>query len=208
MDEQPKTSDEPGEVPAAGSRLLQQPRVRLGAVVALAVAAGVIAWAVVGKGTTGSGSSTPTSPVVGPNAVKQIGPVGLNVSRLRTLARSVKEPIYWAGPKRGYTYELIRTRDSKVFIRYLPQGVKVGDKRANFMIVATYPFANAFASLKKLSQKQTQAVKGGGIALVDKTYPKSVHMAFRGVNYQIEVYDPSPADSLRVALSGIIRPVV
>jgi hypothetical protein len=206
MDEELKTSSDAAKAPEGGKRLLQRPRIRLGAVVALALGAGLIAWAVVHN--RNSASSPPTPPVVGPNVVKQIGPVGLSVRGLRTLAGTVKQPIYWAGSKPGYTYELIRTRDSKVFIRYLPRGVKVGNKRASFMIVATYPFANAFASLKKLSGKQVKAVRGGGIALVDKKYPKSVHLAFRGINYQIEVYDPSPAASLRVALSGIIRPVV
>jgi hypothetical protein len=32
-------------------------------------------------------------------------------------------------------------------------------------------------------------------------------MAFPGVDYQIEVYNPSPARSLSTALSGNVKPV-
>jgi len=51
------------------------------------------------------------------------------------------------------------------------------------------------------------AIAGGGIAVIDQGYRKSVHVAFPGVNYQVEVYDPSPAVSRRTAVSGNVRPV-
>jgi hypothetical protein len=43
--------------------------------------------------------------------------------------------------------------------------------------------------------------------VVDKTYTKSVHVAYPGVAYQVEVYDPSPATARTVAVSGDVRPV-
>jgi hypothetical protein len=48
---------------------------------------------------------------------------------------------------------------------------------------------------------------GGGIALVDEGYRQSVHVAFPGVDYQVEVYDPSPRRSLAVTTSGDVGPV-
>jgi hypothetical protein len=183
--------------------LLRHPRVRLGAVVALAAAAGIIAWVAIGTGDDNSSSAPATK---GPVAAGHSA-VGLSASGLRTLARNVKQRIYWDGTKRGYLYELTRLNDGRIYVRYLPPGVKVGDKRAKFLIIATYPFPGAFSALQKVSDGKAIKIPGGGIALVHQTYPKSVHVAFPGVDYQIEVYDPSPKRSLNVARSGKLKPV-
>jgi hypothetical protein len=49
-------------------------------------------------------------------------PTAATLADLRTLAQRVGHPIYWAGPKPGYTYELSTTSNGSVFIRYLPPG--------------------------------------------------------------------------------------
>jgi hypothetical protein len=138
---------------------------------------------------------------------RPIAPVALSASGLRTLTASISQPIYWAGPKPGYLYELTRTNTGKIFIRYLPQGTSVGTKQSTFLIIATYPFRDALKALKDLTDRPQIAIPGGGVAIVDKSHPKSVHLAFPGVDNQIEIYDPSPARSLAVARSGDVRPV-
>jgi len=187
--------------PTSGKRRgrLGRARLGIGAVIVLAIAAGVVAWALVGRG---SSPQTTAGPVVQP-----IAPVALSASGLRTLARTVPQPIYWAGPKRGYMYELTRTTAGRIFIRYLPAGVKAGAPGASYLIVATYPYANALGALKAVSSGKEVTVPGGGIAVVDPSYPKSVHVAFSGVAYQVEVYDPVPAESRAVAVSGDVVPV-
>jgi hypothetical protein len=200
--EAPRAPDEP-------RRLLRRPRVRLGAVVAVAIGAALVAWVIVdsretGSSPTASGSSPTASPT--PTA-KPIAPIGLSAKGLRTLTASVQQPIYWIGPKPGYLYELTRTNTGKIFIRYLPPGAKVGSKQSIYLIVATYPFRNALQALKNLSNRDQLAIPGGGIAIVDQNHPQSVHLAYPGVDNQVEVYDPSPAKSLRIARSGAVRPV-
>jgi hypothetical protein len=177
-------------------KLLRQPRVVVAAAAAVVAVGALIGWLV------HSSSNGSTSPSVVP-----VRPVGLSANGLRTLAAAVGQPIYWAGVRQHYLYELTRTHDGKVYVRYLPPGAKVGAKGARFLIVATYPFAEAFQALKNVSHGQETALPGGGIALVDTTYPKSVHLAFPGVDYEIEVYDPSPARARAVAVSGDVRPV-
>jgi hypothetical protein len=182
-------------------KLLRRPRVRLGAALALAVGAGLLAWAVVdsrGTGSSTSGAATTAQP---------IGPIALSAKGLRTLTQTVDQPIYWAGPKAGYLYELTRTSTGKVFIRYLPQGAKVGSKKTIYLIVATYPFQNPLQALKNLTNRHLRAIPGGGVAMVDQNHPQSVHLAYPGVDDQVEVYDPSPAQALQVAQSGKVRPV-
>jgi hypothetical protein len=192
-------------------------RVRLGAVIALALAAGFVAWLVIHNRSSTPSSQTSTTrtstkqtsttqTTSGPVA-KAIAPIALSANGLRTLAQAVDQPIYWDGPKLGYKYELTRTTNGRVFVRYLPRAVKAGAPESRYLIVATYPFPNALAALKAVSDPSRIALAGGAIAVVDKAYPKSVHLAYPGVPYQIEVYDPSPARARRVAASGGIQPV-
>jgi hypothetical protein len=176
-------------------------RVRLvSGVVALGAAAGIIAWLVIGNGSSKQGTS-------GPVVAKPIAPVALSASGLRTLAGAVGQPIYWAGPKAGYLYELTRTSTGNVFIRYLPRGVKAGASGAKYLVVATYPYAGALAALQAVANGQGIKLSGGGIALVDANHPTSVHVAYPGVAYQVEVYDPSPSIARSVAVSSALRPV-
>ena len=203
MDEQITTP--PAESPRGPLRSndwLRQPRVRLiGALVVLAaVVVGVIIWAV----TSGDGTSSPATkgPVVSP-----IKPVGLSASGLRTIAGAVTQPIYWAGPKAGYRYELRRTDNGNVYVRYLPPGAKAGASGSDYMVVATYPFQGAFDAIKKVSGGRKIEVPGGGIGQIASNYPNSVHLAFPKVDYQIEVYDPSAEQALAVATSGQVKPV-
>lgn len=135
------------------------------------------------------------------------GPVATTIAGLERLAETIGHPIYWAGPRKGYTYELTRRSDGAIFVRYLPAGVRVGDPRGDFLIIATYPFPNALAALQRVANGKGIEIPGGGLALVHQGYAKSVHLAYPGVDYQVEVYDPSPRIARRVAVSGRVRPV-
>jgi hypothetical protein len=201
MEEQ-ELEPEESRAPAERMTLYRRPRVRLGAVVALAIGAALVAWIVVDSRGT---QSSPTPSAITP--AKPIAPIGLSAKGLRTLTAAVQAPIYWIGPKPGYLYELTRTNTGKIFIRYLPPGAKVGSKQSIYLIVATYPFRNALQALKNLSGRRKVAIPGGGIAIVDAQHPQSVHLAYPGVDNQVEIYDPSPAKSLRIARSGQVRPV-
>jgi hypothetical protein len=190
--------DKPSRPPEPARRSSRGRGIRLGAVIALALAGGIIlAWAIVGR----NNSSTTRGPVAVP-----IEPVALSAPALGTLARTVGQPIYWAGPRRHYLYELKRTADRNVSIRYLPPGVEAGAQGSKYLIIATYPFPGAFAALTKVAGGRGIRLPGGGLALVDKKHPTSVHLAFPNVDYQVEVYDPSPARARVLASSGRVRP--
>lgn len=136
-------------------------------------------------------------------------PAAASVADIKALAGSLGHPVYWAGPKVGYTYELSRTSGGQVYIRYLPPGVKVG-ARQGYLAVATYPFPGAFKAIQGLTkQKNVQRIKlpGGGLAIVYATYPKSIHLAFPGSDYQVEVFDPSAARVRQVVSAGRIKPI-
>jgi hypothetical protein len=178
------------------------PRNRLVVVgaVALAIVTAAVTWLVIDN--LDSSSSGPTT-----TTVAKTGPVVLSATGLKTLAAAVGQPIYWAGPRPNMYYELIRTAEGKVYVRYLPPGVKAGAPEAVYLTVATYPFPGAYEALREVGGGREKPVAGDGIALVDSGHPQSVHVAFSGVDYQVEVYDPSPQRALAAALSGNVRPV-
>jgi hypothetical protein len=141
---------------------------------------------------------------------KRAPAVGTSLAELTRVAGSIGHPIYWAGPRGGTRYELSRTKDGRVFIRYLPPGVKLGDPKPNYLSVGTYPQADAFKTLTATAKKQgvpTIKLRGGGLAFADKSHPTSVYLAYPGADYQIEVYDPSAARARQLVSSGKIVPV-
>ena len=198
---EPSPEPEPGR-PEKSESAFSRPGVRLGGIVAIAIAAGFVVWLFVDSrdDTSSSTQATATGTTFG-------GPAALSESELEDLSTTLQQPIYWAGTKDGYTYEVTRTTDGRVYVRYLPPGTEVGDSGANHLIVVTYPFAKAYRAVRAVAGGNGIKLPGGGLALVDKGHPKSVHLAFRGVNYQVEVYDPVPSTSLSVAASGDVLPV-
>jgi hypothetical protein len=122
---------------------------------------------------------------------------------LRSLARSVRHPVYWVGPQANSTYELIRASGGKIIIRYLPSGEEIGSQKP-YLSVATYPFQGAFRAIQELAKQESQvAIKlpDGGLAVYDRSYPKSIHLAYPGSDYQVEVFDPS-AERVRGLVSS------
>jgi hypothetical protein len=168
----------------------------------------VVLLAVAGCGGGGKSSSSTTAPTTTTAAaVTPIGPVGMSSATLLAFVQGLGQPVYWLGPSAGFTYELTRTSTGNVFVRYLPRGVHVGDKRAAFTTVGTYPYPGALAALKAVPHATTTKLAGGGVLVSTASDPRSVHLAYPGVDYQIEVYDPVAGRARTIALSGRVRPV-
>jgi hypothetical protein len=174
---------------SAARAQLRARRFRAGALIAIAVVVGLVLWLTLRD----TGSSTSKG-----------GPTAVTVDQIRTLASSVGHPIFWAGPKNGYTYELTRTSNGSIYIRYLPPGESVGVKKPH-LTVATYPFGGAFAAIQRVVKRRGITripLARGGLAEVSTSDPTSVHAAYPGVDYQIEVYDPTPGAATDVVSSG------
>jgi hypothetical protein len=182
----------------------RRPDVRIGAVVAVAIAVAFLVWLLVRGGDSNSSSTGQTQ------TVSAIAPVAASPDRLRELSVEVGRPIYWAGPISNTTYELTRTSQDRIFVRYLPQGVPVGTKQANYTIVGTYPVANAYGVLKTLAKKDGETsftAPHDGIAVYEKSRSTNVYLAYPGSNVQIEVFDPSAERARALITSGQVVPV-
>lgn len=186
--EPPQTKERPFPEPGAAAQL-QNARFRAGAAIALAVVVGLILWLAL-RDTGGSSTSTNAKAV--------------SVADIRTLAASVGHPIFWVGPKQGYTYEVTRPSNGSIYVRYLPPGEKVGVKKP-YLTVATYPFAGAYEAIQKITkQKGITPIKlaHGGLGEAAARSPQSVHVAYPGIDYQVEVYDPTPGTATGLVATG------
>jgi hypothetical protein len=149
----------------------------------------------------GGGSSTLPRRGAGPTAVSQ--------AQLEKLADTVTFPVYWAGSKSG-TYELTRTTDGRIYIRYLPSREKVGDRAANYLTVGTYPTKAAFLSVQRAAKRRgaiSLKIEHGGLLVFNTGAPKNVHFAYPKAKYQVEVYSPSPEQARALVLTGAIKPI-
>ena len=169
-------------------------------VVALAAAAG-IALALHHGGASPRGD--------GPGARNTLGPIVLNAAELKARVTALNQEAYWIGPVAGYSYELTRTATKAVYVRYVPAGVKAGANEGQYLVIATYPFAGALAAVKAVDNGHPLKVAGskGAIAAVESGKPTNVRVAFPNVDYQIEVYAPSPQGALAAATSAALKPV-
>ena len=136
--------------------------------------------------------------------------VGVSLQKLKAIAATIPHPVYWAGPKPSNTYEFSRTKDGRIYIRYLPPGTKVGSPRGDFLTVGTYPQDKAFETLKATARKQgtpTIQLRGGGLAVQDQNRPTSVYAAYPGSDYQLEVFEPSGDRALQLVRAGKLVPL-
>ena len=175
------------------------------AVAAIAVA--LLVWLIVRGGGTSSNATTATTRTSTTLSVTPLGPVAATPASLATFAAALKRPIYWAGPIPGDTYEFTETSTGNIYVRYLPRGVRVGDPRAAFRVIATYPYPNALVGLAAVAGTTGQHLPGGGLMVPSARYPKSVHVAYPNSAYEIEVFDPVPGQARALVLAGQVRPI-
>jgi hypothetical protein len=170
-------------------------RVRIAAVIAVAVVVAFGAWLIFRDGDDDGSPEGPAS-------------TAASVDQLRALPQQTGHEIYWAGRRVESTYELTQTTDGNVFIRYLPSGVSVGDQQPAYLTVGSYPRRNALRGLRRIARRQGSvsfSVNRGGLAVYSRDRPNSVYVAFPGEDVQVEVYDPSPQRARRLVRNGRIR---
>ena len=178
----------------------------IGALIAIAAAIAFVVWLAVGCGSSKSNSTT-TAPT---STVAAISARAATRAELRALAVQVGHPIYWVGPESGRSYELTRTASDRIFIRYLPHGVKPGTKSAAYTFVGTYPFNGAYKALQGLAKKKDDAslsVPGGGLAVYARSSPTNIYVAFPGSDVGDRGLRPCAKRARSLVASGQVQPV-
>jgi hypothetical protein len=181
----------------------RRPDVRIGAVLAVAVAAALVVWLVVIRDDS-NGSSTASAQVTA------IPPVAATPDRLRELSVEAGRPIYWLGARENRTYELTRTPQDRIFVRYLPKGVAAGTREAKYTLVGTYPVDGAYGVLKELAKaggESSFTAPKNGFAVYSTDHPTNIYLAYPGSDVQIEVYASSAEHARELISSGQVVPV-
>lgn len=206
-DEKPKVGDstdgpksEKGKgdgLPASLRPLLADKRRRYGILGAAAVVVVVLVLLLA----SGGGDSSPSAPGA---------PEVLSVESLREAVSGEDPPVYWAGDRAGTELELSEPEPGQTYIRYLTDGAKAGDERAEFLTVGTYAQEDPVAALREQGDKPGGVIgeaPGNATVYFNRNQPRSVYLAYPGIEAQIEVYDPKFSRALRLVNSGQIVPV-
>jgi hypothetical protein len=174
------------------------------AIVAAAITAGVILAAT--SGSSSPNSDTTSTPATSSNRTTV---QAVSVATLRTLPVLLGHPVYWAGSKANVTYELTRTPDGRVYLRYLTGGAKVGSPLPDFLTIGTYVVPNAEAALRAAAAQpgSVSIPLQNGFAFYNRARPTSVYLATSGSGVQVETYDPSAAVARRLVKTGAITPI-
>jgi hypothetical protein len=166
--------------------------------VAVGVAAAVVGWLLLHAENNAPPPATPS------------GPALVSQTQLEELASSFAQPIYWAGPRKGFSYELTRTADGRTYVRYLPHGVPAGDRRAEFLVVGTYERPHAFGDLSHAGTRSgavSVKLDREGVLVFTETRPHSAYFSYPGASNQVEVFAPSGATARRLVLRREIKQV-
>jgi hypothetical protein len=164
--------------------------------VAVAAAAVIVVWLLVSNGSTSAPS-------------RASGPAIVSQAQLERFAQSVDHPVFWAGPKPGFSYELTSAK-GRVWVRYLPGGVSAGDRRADFLVVGTYEQPHSFSNLLRAARRPggvSRRISDGGLLVFNTQRPTSVYFSYPGAKYQVEVYTSSSKTARSLVSAGKIEPV-
>lgn len=150
----------------------------------------------------------PGSSSVPPAADGSETAVAVTADGLRSASAAAGRPIFWQGPDPARTLELSQMRDGRVYVRYLPAGVAVGEKKPALSI-GTYPVRDAFAVTSDVVGKSgfVRLTVPAGVAGYSKGTPGNVYLALPGQDYQVEVYSPDAQEAQDAVTSGAIAMV-
>lgn len=167
---------------------------------------------VLDPGTAGqvTASATPTSTVaVNPGTS---GQSALTETELRSAVKTVGGSVYWAGSVSGALYTFNHLVTGQSFVRYLPSGKGLADVKQSYRVIATYPDAKAYQTMKeagKLSTGVGITNPDGSLIYYAKATPTHVYLAYKNLAFQIEIFDPTPGVSLKLATTpGLIKKIV
>jgi hypothetical protein len=169
-----------------------------GGVIALAILVAVGAWIATREG----GDESPAASL-------EAAPRIVSATELSEAAADSDTPIYWAGEVAGSELELTELSEGGSQVRYLPQGTGAGGGTTSVLTVSSYPLADPSASLKGFAGRPGAIVReaGDGREVVSsKQTPTSVYFASSDNSVQVEIYDPSPARAMSLALSARVQP--
>jgi len=121
-------------------------------------------------------------------------------------------PVYWVGEQPDVSYEVTRITGERneIYVRYLPPDAEAETKDPH-LTVGSYQVADAFGVTQRQAEEpggsSSFPVEGEGIGLPNGADPRSVYVAYPGIDVQIEVYSPEAGEALELVRSGALTPI-
>ena len=190
----------PATAATAVPRKRRRPRRRL--VIALALVALLAAGAAYAAVTL-TRDDAPVLPAAGKPAL-------LNGEVLAAVTADSGHDVYGIAAPAGTRPEITRGSNGEVWVRYLTGDARVGDRRADYLTIGTYPRADALAAAKAAAegdQQRSAELPDGGVMLWSIERPESVYAASPGRDLLVEVYSPDPEAARDLVTGGAVAPL-
>lgn len=192
---------------------------RVGIGIVIAIVTFTLTWAITSKREVkvlfiqpdGSSQTLTTGAPTNANSadLATSGQVALTEAELQSAVKTLGGSIYWAGPMPNALYSLDHIASGQDLVRYLPNGEGLADVEQNYRVIATYQDANAFETMQtagKLDTGVSVTNPDGSLIYYAKATPTHVYLAFKGLAFQIEIFDPAPGGALKLATTpGLIK---
>lgn len=179
--------------PSTGRSIGRSPY-RLLALLVIALIAGIVVWLVAGKSGNSSKSSSEKTAVASEQG-------------LQKLVSALGETVFWVGPEQGVRYGIEQRSSGQVYVRYLTEKMKADTTTT--LTIGSYPMNNAYAQTvawaKTKGWKRLATGVGGVTAYTISS--RDVYFVQPDLNYQIEVFDPTPGRAAALVQSGRALPV-
>jgi hypothetical protein len=191
-----------GDTPAEGPP--QRQHVLLVAGLGMSIAFALVLWLLI-AGTDSTSTSTTSAESTDPSNGAEI----VSVESLRETASRQGAPIYWAGLPQSSELELSQPAAGRTYVRYLTDEAEAGDPRP-FLTVGSYELADPAAALRRQGNQADGVLASaprGGVVYFSRSNPRSVYLAYPGVDVEVEIFAPSFKQALELATSGEIAPV-
>ncbi len=137
-------------------------------------------------------------------------PALLTAEVLAAVAADSGHDVYGVAAPAGTRPEITRGSNGEVWVRYLNGTAKIGDKRADYLTIGTYPRSDALAAAKAAAsgdQQRSAELADGGVMLWSIERPESVYAASPGSDLLVEVYSPDPARARALVSGGAVAPL-
>ena len=136
-------------------------------------------------------------------------PSAVSPAELKSLAASLGHPLYWVGAKNGYTYEVTRTQRRSGLhavpaARSARRREDAAPHRCDVSVHGRFRRDPGAGDTEGRSRRSSSTTAGARSST--RTNPSSIHLAYPASDYEIEVFDPSPARARRIVSSGQVRP--
>ncbi|HEX6023551.1 MAG TPA: hypothetical protein VFZ00_16285, partial [Solirubrobacter sp.] len=137
-------------------------------------------------------------------------PALLTAEVLAAVSAAAGHDVYGVAAPAGTRPEVTRAASGEVWVRYLSGDARLGDRRAAYLTIGTYPRADALAAAKRAAEgEQTRSAElaDGGVMLWSIERPESVYAASPGSDLLVEVYSPDPERARALVGEGAVAPL-